>query len=420
MITPGRIAANSEMTGRLSRPVDTEAAVRPIRVAAVYPAFDPKFNEWPQVWAKLAEDGAVECRIIAGSKDSLKGAVASDIVTQMPGIEIRRISGALSARRCGIDLLDAGMVSWIREFDPDVVISECDFLVRIGRHLCQGTRATHVLLTERWFDSRRLRRREYFGVPVLRDAVNAMKRRMFGKFVDRFMINDPLEIPRLRAAAQPERYDYVPWPHPKPREWEPPRDFHERSRDKLLYIGSMSYWKGAANLERYLSTLLAREPAARVKVVGPAIDRVSRNALSKLAKWGARCEIVGSMPRADALREIATALCVFCPSDFMGWGLIGDAWNMSTPVIGVGEFYELKNERNALIARSADELPPLFNRLRNDPVLWRSLAASGHECVQTMHSTEVVSHALHESLKRSLRPEGPPDCTGDDRLAEHA
>lgn len=373
---------------------------RPLRIAAVYPAFDPVANELAQVWAALARDGHVQCRVIAGARDNLKGH-AAELQASLPGIEVRRIAGALHSRNHGPERIGDELIRWAADFAPDVIVSSCDFLADFGRRIQAMHAAPHLLHVEQWFAPQALARREYLGVKALRPLVNRLKRRRFDAFVDHYMIANPAERGAMREATDPSRYSYVAWPHPPLADAGEPSPLEERRADRLVYIGSMSHWKGAANLGRYIDAFLAASPGARVTLVGPPGDKVAERALERVARWGDRCEHIPSLPRPDALRLIGESLAVFCPSDAMGWGLVGDAFNMGTPVIGVGEFYELRDGSTGLVAAMPADLARRFEALRTDAALWHRLAEAGRRCVREEHSPQAVERGMLEALRRA-------------------
>lgn len=383
------------------------SAGRPLRVAAVYPAFDPVANELAQVWAALARAGKVECRVIAGAKDSLKGHDPSSMQASLPGLEIRRIDGALHSHRHGPELIGDDLIAWAAGCAPDVVVSSCDFLADFGRRICAMHPAPHLLHVEQWFSVLALARREYLGIRALRPLANRLKHRRFDAFVDHYMIANPAERDAMRRAADASRYDYVAWPHPPLKDVDDPLPLAARDRDRLVYIGSMSKWKGADRLGRYIDAFLAGSRDTRVTLVGPPGDRTARQALARLARWGERCEHIVSLPRPEALRLIGRSLAVFCPSDAMGWGQVGDAFNMGTPVIGVGEFYELRRDETGLVADRPDQLAQCFETLRRDEALWTRLAAAGRRCVLEEHSPEVVGEGLLRALRNAAAVHEP-------------
>lgn len=376
------------------------AGPRALRIAAVYPAFDPVANELAQVWAALARDGHVQCRVIAGARDNLKGHDAQ-LQASLPGIEVRRIAGSLHSRNHAPELIGDDLIRWAAEFAPDVIVSSCDFLADFGRRIQAMHPAPHLLHVEQWFAPQALARREYLGIKALRPLVNRLKHRRFDAFVDHYMIANPAERQAMREAADPSRYSYVAWPHPPlPGAGEPP-PLEGRRADRLVYIGSMSHWKGAANLGRYIDAFLAASPNARATLVGPPGDKVAERALARLSRWGERCEHIPSLPRSDALRLIGESLAVFCPSDAMGWGLVGDAFNMGTPVIGVGEFYELRDGANGLVAATPADLARCFETLGSDASLWHRLAEAGRRCVLEEHSPQAVARGMLQALHRA-------------------
>ena len=341
-----------------------------MRVLCVYPFFDPAIHELAMVWAEMAANNDVSCRVLAGSADALKGTQASSRKSDLPGLSVRRSAGSIMK-----SMPSEPMLSWALADDPDIVVTS-DTTAHVGHLVWRRSHAPLVVQAENWFDDRMLPRRYYLGVPWLRRAANVVRTGWLGRGAARIMIHCPVEARTL--AARGERYAYVPWPHPAPGGASVVKPFTQRRRQEIVCIGSMTRWKGADNLRRYIPHLLANDPHVRVRIIGPALDRAAQDFLRSLSPWLDRCEIAKHMPRAQALATIGDALCVFSSSDLRGWGVIGDAWNMGTPVVGVGEHYELTDDRNALIARSPEAFVRVIAQLRRRRSAMESDRASRH------------------------------------------
>src|SRR5207302_1450038 len=84
-----------------------------------------------------------------------------------------------------------------------------------------------------------------------------------------------------------------------------------------------------------------------------------------------------------------------------GWGLIGDAWQCGTPVIGVDSHYDIREGSNALVASSAAGFVSAVRRLRSDAGLWQALSSEGQHTAEATHGVEVVAGQLLEFLQGS-------------------
>jgi glycosyltransferase involved in cell wall biosynthesis len=346
------------------------------------------------VWLRLAEKGAVQCRALAGSADTLKGTAVDSMEAGFPGIEVRRHRGSLIQKMPSEEL-----IAWAAEHQPDIIVSS-DLMAPIGQRLHALTGAPLVLHTENWFDSRYLGRRQSLGIPWLRPLANKLRMHRLERGVSRVMIASPEEVATI--AAHGDRYAFVPWPHPPVSSVATAvTPFRDRVRE-VVTIGSIARWKGADQLRRYIPHLLAHDPTIRVRIIGPALDRSARDFLDSLAPWADRCSVVRHLPRKEALAVMGNALCVFCPTDKRGWGAIGDAWNMGTPIVGISEHYRLERDVNALVAETPDELVHAIRRLRDDEALWNRLVQAGGSCVRSAHSVDTVAAAVLRVLRSAL------------------
>jgi glycosyltransferase involved in cell wall biosynthesis len=369
---------------------------RPLKVVCVYPTFDPDLNELAIAWNALAQAGLIECRVIAGARDALKGRSSASLTDDRPNLSIRRPADGL-----GTHGDNAALIRWAAEFRPDVICTSVEVDPGIALRIRRLSGAPIAFNTEHWFVTTGMRRRHYLGIPALRGVGMAVRRWRFERHADGILVMNPRESARL--AADPRGlYHHVPWPHPNASD-TPPLGRAGRHLGQVAYVGSLSRWKGAERLAAYLDHLLRAEPEACAVVVGPATDDCARQALARLAQWGPhRCRHVPHLPRAQALATLGNALCVLAPSDGMGWGLIGDAWNTGTPIIAASDYYDLDMGRNALPAADADRFLAAYRRLRDDAALWTALADAGRDCVRERHSVEVVARAYYHAVQATV------------------
>lgn len=365
-----------------------------MKVVAIYPAFAPEINEMAMTWQRLADARLVECRVVAGGNDILKAARSAQGVQRLPNLEILRVPGLLAPGQ-----LDDAAVEWAAEFRPDVIFCALNLNIGHARRIARRCGAPILLHVEMWLDSTLMRRRHYLGIDALRPIVARALRLWHRRRVKAVAFSNPREIADLQASAGMR---YLPWPHPR---WSasPMQGRGARALDTVAYVGSLYRWKGAERLGEYCERLLRDDPESKVLIVGPVGDRAARRAIDRLQSWLAsgRFRHIERVPRTEAMEHIGHSLAVISPHHRGGWGLIGDAWQCGTPVIGVDSHYDLREGSNALVAASAADFVSAVRRLRSDARLWQALSAEGQHTAQSRHGVDVVAGQLLEFLRAS-------------------
>lgn len=361
-----------------------------MKVLALYPAFAPGVNEWAMVWKSLTDAGRVECAVLTGGSDVLKGVHGQSRSESHPGLEIRRIEGLLYPGHG--DVSDAD-IEWAAAQKPDVIYCSIQPNLQVARRIAAATKVPIQLHCEYWLDDIIVPRRFYLGVPALRPLVGSTLRGYYRRGVTAIAVSNPKEPtdPNGRPSVH-----YLPWPHPTLPEMADPVPFERRSVDTVVYIGSISRWKGAEQLGVYFETLLRALPRQRVKIVGPLGDDTARAAIERLRPWQAegRFEYEERIPRPEAIRLIGSSLAVLAPHYRMGWGLIGDAWGSGTPVIAVDEHYDIEQDVNAVVAPTPRAFVAQVQRLAGDPALWQRIAQGGRRTHREGHDVDVVAEKL--------------------------
>ncbi len=375
------------------------AARAPLRVVCIYPAFDPAINELAMVWGSLAASGQVLCRALAGSSDRLKNSEAGNLAYDAPNLSVRRVAGQLSEVQVADEL-----IAWAAALKPDVIVCGNDNNLAVGQRIRQAAGTGKVVLhCEYWFDKLWLPRREFLGFEPLRGLGATWRRFRLSRQFDAVMVSNAGESDALVAAGHSDaRCNYLPWPHPRSVNQVLPRD--QRDLNRVVFIGSITQWKGARRLGVYFDALLRAVPTVTVDVIGPPLDDEARGALALLAKWGERARITPHVARDEALRRIGSALCVFAPGDRFGWGMVGDAFGTGTPAVGAVRQYELVDQKTALLCPHPASFVAAIQSLQADPVLWNRLAEAGLGCTETIHSVAAVQARLFDILDRLAQP----------------
>jgi glycosyltransferase involved in cell wall biosynthesis len=363
-----------------------------VKVVAIYPAFAPEINEMAVTWQRLTAAGLIECRVLAGANDILKATRSAVGVEHLPNLEIFRVPGVLAPGQ-----LDDAAVAWAAEFKPDVIFCALQVNVRHARRIARRCGAPILLHVETWLDSTLMARRQYLGLQALRPIVASARRVWYRRQVKAVAFSNPQEIPDLQASAG---MHYLAWPHPR---WcaSPIQAREARALDTVVHVGSLHRWKGAERLGEYGERLLRDDAQSKLLIVGPLGDKVARRAIDRLRGWLAdgRFRHIERLPRTEAMEQIGRSLAVISPHHRGGWGLIGDAWQCGTPVIGVGSHYDLRDGSNALVAPSAADFVRAVRRVRSDAQLWQALSCAGTHTAESKHGVDVVAAQLLEFLR---------------------
>jgi glycosyltransferase involved in cell wall biosynthesis len=343
-------------------------------------------------WQRLTAAGLIECRVLAGANDLLKATRSALGVQRLPNLEIFRVPGVLAPGQ-----LDDAAVAWAAELKPDVIFCALQVNVRHARRIARRSRAPILLHVETWLDSTLMARRQYLGLQALRPIVASARRLWYRRQVKAVAFSNPQEIPDLQASAG---MHYLAWPHPR---WSasPIQAREARALDTVVHVGSLHRWKGAERLGEYGERLLRDDAQSKLLIVGPLGDKVARRAIDRLRGWLAdgRFRHIERLPRTEAMEQIGRSLAVISPHHRGGWGLIGDAWQCGTPVIGVDSHYDLRDGSNALVAQSAADFVWAVRRVRSDAQLWQALSCAGLHTAESKHGVDVVAAQLLEFLR---------------------
>ncbi|TIC85331.1 glycosyltransferase family protein [Crenobacter intestini] len=367
-----------------------------IKVLAIYPAFDWRLNEMAMVWQLLCQSGQVKCSVFASRKDRLKGHVAALDHESSENLEVFRLDASLVSQE-SIDK----MIAVAEQERPDLIFCATSPILDAAQQIRQRL-SVPVLVHDEFLSDRHLAlpRRQYLGIEALRPfAVQRRARRLLME-IDAMVCSNPKEFDCNSRHPLGEKVFYLPWPHPAVTSGMP---VAERDPELGIYIGSISKPKGAANLKRHVSALLAGDPHIRVRIIGPATDRQGEDALRALREgWPDRVSYLKSCSRSEAMQQLASASFVFSAGVSSNWGLIGDAWNAGTPVLSPNAHYDLDDGENCLVCREAQDFVAAVRRLRDDGSLWRKLSQGGSRTVRELHSVQGVAECLLAGLYATL------------------
>lgn len=359
-----------------------------MNVVAIYPAFDYLINELAMVWKDLCADGSIKGLIIAGSQDTLKNSHSASRFQQTDNLEIHRFTPPLKSHISEI-------LSLVEKVKPELIMCGVMYNLPLALMIQKKFNAPIMLHTEYFLNKTKfINRRYYLGIKTLLPLSYYFFSNWCINNTATILSSDPCDF--KDQSKIPPTLHYLPWPHPAEKNVNP---FPDRNINSAVYIGSLVKWKGSENLLKYYSYLLTKQPDFKLTLIGPALDTVSKKVVSTLRNFGPdRVDIREKCTRPEALELIGKALFVFSPLDSMGWGLIGDAWNAGTPVLSIGEHYDLIDGKNCIIVKSPDDFVTATKKLQQDQSLWNNLSNEGLNTVKS-HSLESVASILrHEIL----------------------
>ncbi|MEY3758730.1 MAG: hypothetical protein RIR39_221 [Pseudomonadota bacterium] len=355
-------------------------------VIAIYPAFNYSINEMAMVWKKLCANGAVKCFVVTRNIDSFKQFNSTLFYEPSDGLEIHRFTGSLSSHITDILLL-------AKEIKPQLIYCAVPGNLPIALKIQKLTNAPIVLHTE-YFLEKMLNKRYYLGIKFLLPIAHHLYTKSCIQKSAKILCSDPLDFKR-EISHGIEKLRYLPWPHPSELSYT---EFEHRDVNSSVYIGSLSEGKGVVALHDFYAHLLIHQPDFHLKIIGPALDAEAKQAIDLLKRLGnARVEIRESCTRSEALELIGKSFFIFSPTNIGGWGLIGDAWTAGTPVISIGEHYDLKGGVNCYIAPKPDDFIAAIQHLKNNRALWQKLSTQGLKTAQA-HSLEAVASILEDEL----------------------
>ena len=358
-------------------------------VIAIYPAFNDSINEMAMVWKKLCKNGIVRCFVVTGKNDVLKKCNSTLFYENAQGLEIHRFNTPLKSNVKAITLL-------AKKIKPQLIFCAVSYNMPIALMIQKHTNAPIILHTEYFLNMTKiLTKRHYLCIKFLLPIVHHIYKKWCFEKTTKILSSDPSDFNR-DIKDQGQELRYLPWPHPTNHAYI---EYESRDVNSAVYIGSLSKWKGVVNLYEFYAHLLINQPDCHLTIIGPVLDSEAKKAIKLLKQFGEqRVKVKEFCSRSEAIDLIAKAFFIFSPLDSMGWGLIGDAWTVGTPVLSIGEHYDLKDGINCYITPNPNDFVFAVRDLSNNRVLWQKLSKQGLITAQS-HSLEVVASKLQNELQ---------------------
>lgn len=188
---------------------------------------------------------------------------------------------------------------------------------------------------------------------------------------------------------------YVPWPtHLETKVTE-----RLQSNKSLVFIGALDDHK---NISEFLSTipkLLQQTPTEEFYIVGMGKNL---HVVEELVDLFPGCiKHIKSLPRRACLDLIKSSFLAYSPSTSGGWGFIGDAWAMKTPLIVTNNHYEFQDKLDAVVTTTCG-IVDRVNELYEDQGVYKRLQRGGYERFHGNHTSEAVGREYLKILKATL------------------
>lgn len=173
---------------------------------------------------------------------------------------------------------------------------------------------------------------------------------------------------------------------------------------RIVCVGRLSPEKGYLGLIEAFSKVLARGKNAELHIVGDGPDRGRIEALIAARGLQDRCVLLGQLPEAEALAEVALADLVVSASFMEGLPVVlMESLALGIPVVAprVAGIPELVEDRSTgLLYAPADwsALESCICRLLDDPDLRRKLGQAGRERVLAEFDADRATEPLYRRL----------------------
>lgn len=379
-----------------------------MRVLAIYPGMDKRFNDNAYALTHLAQMG-VKLEVITSRHAALKTEQQSSEYEDMDGVRIHRLYRDFGEQTAS----PLNKYDRVREIagrlEPDLIFCSQQLNMPIAKLLKADLSAPIVLLVEFAWDPILLlgRRRSYFGIRQLAPLAGKLYWRRLCALSDAIIISNPPDRQHLRelgACGKPVYF--VGWCNELPAAIDYLAKPKESGRG--IYVGSLPRhsFKNSEELLSVIPLILEHTPAKEFIVIGngelaEAIERLGR-------RWRGRLLHIKELTRSEVMELVAGSFFAFTPVKSGGWGFIGDSWAVRTPVVAAHNGYEFVEGEDALIASCAAEIPNVIGRLYDDEQLYRRLQNGGYcryrEFHTARHVAEGYHHVFSSCLTASRRP----------------
>ncbi|OHB62920.1 MAG: hypothetical protein A2Y76_11565 [Planctomycetes bacterium RBG_13_60_9] len=189
---------------------------------------------------------------------------------------------------------------------------------------------------------------------------------------------------------------YVPWPSHRSVN----SACTEKARHQATFIGAFSDHKNMNEFEVTIPRILSALPSLTFVFVG---DGKHRGVVVELQrKYPKQISWIISMSRNDCLRLIAGSYFAYSPAVYGGWGFIGDAWAMKTPLVATCNHYGFHDGDDCVLT-TADSIVTRIQELYADAQMYQRIQRNGYRRFRLQHDASQVGMKYYEVIRGTLQ-----------------
>lgn len=277
------------------------------------------------------------------------------------------------------------------EFRPDVIFCEEISNLRLALEIKRELGVPIILRTEFAFDAdypyRTMGRLlKIFKNPLTGDRLASLVGGLIWRWaysradsVISCFSEDALKQPKVNNTP----FYYVPWPtfHPS-IEGET-----KRRKDRAVFIGAFEAHKNLHELLVTIPELFLKTPLKEFCIVGSGSDLGVIEQLK--ASYPDSITHIQSLDREECLKLIRDSFFAYSPATRGGWGFIGDAWAMQTPIVVTHNHYGFCDNVDSVVTAPQDIVNRVKSLYENESEFER-VQKGGFQRYVENHSAEAV------------------------------
>jgi glycosyltransferase involved in cell wall biosynthesis len=372
-----------------------------MRVLAIYPGMDKRFNDNAYALIQLSQMG-VELAVVTSRHSALKTAQLSTEYEDMEGVSIYRIYRNFEEQTAW-PIKKYNLVKEITtRFKPDLIFCSQQLNMPIAKKLKEDFGLPIVLLVEFAWDPLLLlgRRRRYLGIRSFAPMIAKLDWRWLCNSSDAIITCNPLDRHHLtELASWGTPVSFVGWCNQVPEGVQGYAYIREPFRG--IYAGSLQKrsYKNSEELLDMLPLILERTPTTEFVIVGNG--EISEE-LEKLERqWHGKLRYHKELSRKEIWELLASSYYAFTPVISGGWGFIGDAWSSRTPLIVTHNGYEFTDGKDAILG-DPKQLDLLITELCHNHQLYRLLQDGGESRYNQFHTAKRVAQDYYKVFSNCL------------------
>lgn len=373
-----------------------------MRILGIYPGLNPAVSDIAHALAHIGDLGHI-VTVITARRNPSKSITQSSAYEEMRELHIHRLYETFNQMIWFPWMRHRAVRSVARAFQPDVILCSQEYNMRLARTIKKEHPVPIVLVVElpgELADGHirgRLAPRllPLMGVPARGE-----------KFWDwlcwqaaAVVTTNPAYADRPDRLRRLSLHDtpvfYVPYCNQLPTDFTMP----DTREPRVIYIGAFSEFKNTAALAWVIPQILESTPTETALLIGSGDIQVVEELQRR---YGEQIQHISGCSRRKALELIAGSFFAFTPMTRGGWGMIGDAWAVQTPVVTIPGNSELSDGVNALIPPANDQIAATVRRLYSDQDLYKGLQSGGRERYQK-HSAASVGSQLAAVLEQTVK-----------------